>query len=105
MTPYKDPTLVQQFSYFFIWIFSAITTILYSVINWKKYSVINWFMRVFIGSFIWWGMWLLVAITIWQYETLAAAIWGVLSMEIMWVIKERWPEIIKEKLKRFFNLK
>ena len=93
MSPYNETNIIKDVLYVMLWFFWAMISIMYWILSWKKQSIKNSILMIAIWWFIWWICWVLLD------STLAAWIWGSLSLEIMHSIKEYWPEIIKEKFK------
>jgi len=99
MTPYNDTNIIKEIIYVIIWFLWAIISIIYWMINKKEYSFFSSLWMVLIWGFIWWVVW------VGTDSNLLSAIWWAMSLEIMHIIKQEWPEIIKQKLKDFFKIK
>ena len=99
MTPYNDSSFMKEILYVFIWFIWATISIIYGMINKKEYSILSSIWMVMIGWFIWWVVW------IWTDSNLLSAIGWAMSLEIMHITKQEWPEMIKQKMKDFFKIK
>lgn len=99
MIPYTETSIIKEILYIVIWFIWAIISILYWILNNKKYTLITSMIMVFIWWFIWWAMWVATE------SNLMSAVWWAMSLEIMHIVKENWPDIIKQKLKDLFNIK
>lgn len=100
MAPYREnPELVQQAVYISLWFIWASISIIYWLIIWKKYTVLKSFWMILIWWFVGWWAWVLTD------STLVSSFSWVLSLEIIHMVKEYWPELIKEKIKNILKLK
>lgn len=99
MIPYTETSIIKEILYIVIWFIWAIISILYWILNNKKYTLITSMIMVFIWWFIWWAMWVATE------SNLMSAVWWAMSLEIMHIVKENWPDVIKQKLKDLFNIK
>ena len=99
MTPYNEPNLIREVIYISIWFLWAFISIIYWLLWWKKITILNSLWMIIIGWFIGWLIW------VWTNNMLLSALGWAMSMEIMHIIKEYWPSIIKQKIKNYFNIK
>ena len=99
MTPYNDTNIIKEIIYVVIWFMWAIISIIYGMLNKNEYTFLSSLWMVMIGGFIGWIVW------VWTDSNLLSAIGWAMSLEIMHIIKQEWPEIIKQKMKDFFKIK
>ena len=97
MAPYKDSSIITQAMYVILWFVWAIISIIYWLISWKKYTILKSIWMVVIWWFVWWGAGVLTN------NTLVASFSWVLSLEIIHIIKEQWPQLFLEKIKKIFG--
>lgn len=99
MTPYQEPNLLKEIIYVLIWFIWAFISIMYWILGWKKITIRSSLIMILIWWFVGWLTWWLTD------NNLVAWICWAMSLEIMHIIKEIWPDIIKQKIKDFFKIK
>lgn len=94
-----DTNIIKEIIYTSIGFIWALISIIYWLLWGKKLTIATSFWMIAIGWFIGWIWWSVTE------SNLVAWISWAMSIEIMHSVKELWPEIIKQKIKTFFNVK